>query len=156
MAHLPSDGPRDSLRAHLEGADGPLRKPKNDDAGRALRILVVDDLVDAAEGLAIYLALHGHQVRTAHDGLAAQTAAVAFTPHVILLDIGLPKLDGFRVAEQIRQQGLLQRVCLIAVTGHGRSDDREAARAAGFDHFLLKPVDPKHLLAILQTVAARK
>src|SRR4051794_8525039 len=116
MAHT-SDNPRQPQRAHDVRADGPSRNPRNDDSRRELRILVVDDFVDAADGLAIYLARHGHLVRTAHDGLAALTAAADFAPQVILLDIGLPKLDGYRVAGQIRQQVALQSVCLIAVTG---------------------------------------
>src|SRR5262245_59226529 len=154
MAHLPSDGPQDLLRAHDLRAEGPSREPRNDDATRALRILVVDDLVDAADGLAIYLTKHCHLVRTAHDGHAALTAAADFAPQVILLDIGLPRLDGYHVAEQIRQQMLLQSVCLIAVTGFGRPEDLQAAYDAGFDHFLLKPVDPTQLLAIVKSLVA--
>jgi DNA-binding response OmpR family regulator len=154
MAHLPSDGPQDPLRAHDVRAEGPSREPRNDDATRALRILVVDDLVDAADGLAIFLTKHGHMVRKAHDGHAALTAAADFAPQVILLDIGLPRLDGYRVAEQIRQQLSLQSVCLIAVTGFGRAEDMQAAYEAGFDHFLLKPADPTQLLAILQSLVA--
>jgi len=154
MAHLPSDGPPGSLRAHEERAEGPPGEPRNDDATRAFRILVVDDLVDAADGLAIFLTKHGHMVRTAHDGHAALTAAADFAPQVILLDIGLPKLDGYRVAEQIRQELHLQSVCLIAVTGFGRAEDMRSAYDAGFDHFLLKPVDPTQLLAILKSLVA--
>ena len=74
MDHRSSDGPPEPLRAHAARAEGPSLDPKNDDVRRALRILVVDDFVDAAEGLAIYLAKHGHVVRTAHDGLAAPFA----------------------------------------------------------------------------------
>jgi CheY-like chemotaxis protein len=149
MAHLPSDGPQDPPRAHEAPADSPARTAKNDDAGRALRILVVDDYVDAADSLAVYLRLHGHTVRTAHDGTTGIAVAREFCPHVILLDIGLPRLDGYRVAEQIRQHPTLQKVCLIAVTGFAREADERAARAAGFDHFLIKPVDPAQLLATL-------
>src|SRR5205823_1042376 len=137
MVHRPSDGPRELLRAHELRAEGPSQEPKNDGESRALRILVVDDCVDAADGLAIYLAKHGHLVRTAHDGLTALTAAADFAPQVILLDIGLPKLDGFRVAGQIRQQLPLQSACLIAVTGFGQPADMRAVYDAGFDHFLL-------------------
>jgi len=153
MAHRPSDGPRESLGAYKARAEGPSLGPKNDDVRRALRILVVDDFVDAADGLAIYLAKHGHLMRTAHDGHAALTAAAEFAPQVILLDIGLPKLDGFRVARQIRQQQSLQSACLIAVTGFGQPEDRRAAYDAGFDHFLVKPIDPTELLAILESLA---
>jgi two-component system CheB/CheR fusion protein len=123
-------------------------------ARRALRILVVDDLVDAAESLAIYLRMLGHTVRTAYDGFAALAAASQFGPQVILLDIGLPKLDGYRVAEQVRQQAELQSACLIAVSGFGQPADVEAARTAGFDHHFIKPVEPNLLLPILAGIAA--
>src|SRR6476659_8857750 len=113
-------------------AQGPSQEPKNDDVRRALRILVVDDFVDAADGLAIYLARHGHLLRKAHDGFAALTAAADFAPQVILLDIGLPRLGGYRVAGQFRQNLSLQSACLIAVTGFGRPEDRRAAYDAGF------------------------
>ena len=156
MADLPSDDRRDPLGAHDVRAESPSLDPKNDDARRALRILVVDDFVDAADGLAIYLAKHGHLVRTAHDGLAALTAAAEFAPQVILLDIGLPKLDGFRVAGQIRQQLSLQSACLIAVTGFGRPEDMRLAHEAGFDHFLVKPIDCTRLLAILKSLISAR
>jgi|SRR3954471_11814349 DNA-binding response OmpR family regulator len=148
----PSDRPDQPQCAHDMRAEGPSRKPRNDDSRRVLRILVVDDFVDAADGLAIYLAKHGHLVRTAHDGLAALTAAAEFAPQVILLDIGLPKLDGYRVAGQFRQQLSLQSACLIAVTGFGRPEDMRAAYDAGFNHFLVKPIDIAQLLAILNSL----
>jgi CheY-like chemotaxis protein len=148
----PSDIPDQPRCAHDMRAEDPSQKPKIDDSRRALRILVVDDFVDAADGLAIYLARHGHAVRTAHDGFAALAAAADFAPQVILLDIGLPKLDGYRVAGQIRQQVALQNACLIAVTGYGQAKDMRAAHDAGFDHFLLKPINPAELLAILESL----
>jgi CheY-like chemotaxis protein len=154
MVHRSSDGPHEPLRAHDTRAAGPSLDPRIDDARRALRILVVDDFVDAADGLAICLTKHGHLVRTANDGLAALAAAADFAPQVILLDIGLPKLDGYRVAGQIRQQLTLQSACLIAVTGHARAEDMDAAYHAGFDHFLVKPIDQRELLAILKPLVA--
>lgn len=123
---------------------------------RALRILVVDDLVDAAESLAIYLRIHGHLVRTAHNGLTALAEAAAFVPQVILLDIGLPQLDGCRVAEQIRHDSALQNACLIGISGHCQPEDARAALAAGMEYYLLKPVDSQALLGLLDTVAARQ
>ncbi len=104
--------------------------------------------------LAICLTKYGHLVRTAHDGLAALAAAAEFAPQVILLGIGLPKLDGFRVAGQIRQHLSLQSACLIAVTGFGRTDDQHAAYEAGFDHFLVKPIAHAQLLTILKALIA--
>lgn len=154
MAHHSSDDPPESLRAHDVRAETSPGEQRINDGRRALRILVVDDFVDAADGLAIYLTKHGHLVRTAHDGHAALAAAADFAPQVILLDIGLPKLDGYRVAGQIRQQVTLQSACLIAVTGYGRTEDMEAAYNAGFDHFLVKPIDHTDLLAILKALLA--
>src|SRR5262245_45582284 len=107
MLNSSSDAPSVELCAHRDHAEGKLPDQRNS-TRRALRILVVDDLVDAAESLAIYLRLHGHLVRTAHNGIAALAEAAALVPQVILLDVGLPKLDGYRVAEQIRRDPLLQ------------------------------------------------
>jgi PAS domain S-box-containing protein len=109
-------------------------------AAAPLRILVVDDNEDSANSLALFLQIMGHEVRTAHDGLAAVAEAEAFQPGVILLDIGLPKLNGYEAAQRIRAQ----RGCdalLIALTGWGQLEDRRRSKAAGFDHHLTKPVD---------------
>lgn len=141
-----------SMRAQGDHTTGPNQGPEGDGTRRALRILVVDDLTDAADSLAMLLTRHGHRVRTAYDGPAAITTAAEFAPHVILLDIALPKLDGYRVAVQLRQQ-TMQRPCLIAVTGLGQTDDVAAARAAGFDHHFLKPVNPGHLLSLLNSLS---
>lgn len=112
-------------------------------AGR--RVLVADDSRDSAESLGMLLELAGHEVRTVYDGQEALEAAVSFLPEVMLLDIGLPKLDGFEVAARLRQDRRLDRMLLVAVTGYGTDSDRDRARAAGFDHHLIKPVDPKVL-----------
>jgi len=155
MSNPPPSSPGESFGAQQRKAlNPPPADSRGNDARRALRILVVDDLVDAAESLAIYLRMVGHTVRTAYDGLAALAAASQFGPHVILLDIGLPKLDGYRVAEQIRQHAQLQSACLIAVSGYGQAADVEAARTAGFDHHCIKPVEPAALLAILHRATA--
>jgi CheY-like chemotaxis protein len=155
MSNPPPSSPGESFGAQQRKAlNPPPADSRGNDARRALRILVVDDLVDAAESLAIYLRMLGHTVRTAYDGLAALAAASQFGPHVILLDIGLPKLDGYRVAEQLRQHAELQSACLIAISGFGQAADVESARAAGFDHHFIKPVEPAVLLPILQRIAA--
>jgi two-component system, OmpR family, response regulator len=117
-----------------------------------LRILVVDDLVDAAESLAILLRMLGYHVRTAHDGFTALSTADEFLPQAILLDLAMPKLNGFGVAQKLRERGDTQLACLIAVSGYGQAADIESARAAGFDHHLLKPVSVGALQAILQTI----
>ena len=107
----------------------------------ALRVLVVDDNRDAATSLAMLLTLSGNETRTAYDGLAALQVAAAFAPDLVLLDIGLPKLNGFEVARKIREQPWGQKIMLVALTGWGRDEDREKSKEAGFDHHLVKPVD---------------
>ena len=112
-------------------------------AGRAggQRILIVDDNVDAAETMALLLQLNGHEVMFAQDGSAALALSSTFHPKVILLDIGLPGLDGYSVAQRLRKQPETRDVMLIAVTGYGQPEDRDRSKAAGFDYHLVKPVD---------------
>jgi CheY-like chemotaxis protein/anti-sigma regulatory factor (Ser/Thr protein kinase) len=109
------------------------------------RILVVDDNRDSAETLARLLALGGNTVRTAHDGMAALEAAAAFEPDAVLLDIGLPKLDGYEVARRLRAAPRPKLLVLLAVTGRCQEEDRALALAAGFDEHLVKPLDPEAL-----------
>jgi PAS domain S-box-containing protein len=118
-----------------------------------VRILIVDDNVDAAESLGMVLQAAGHEVWMAHDGETALTAALAHPPQMVLLDIGLPQLDGYEVARRLRQQAGLSNVVIVAVTGYGQGSDRELSRRAGFDHHLLKPVDTTSLQTILDAVA---
>ncbi|HEV8578343.1 MAG TPA: chemotaxis protein CheB [Thermoanaerobaculia bacterium] len=114
------------------------------------RVLVVDDNVDTAESLALLLRLKGHQVETAHDGPAALAKAHSFHPEVVLLDIGLPGLDGYQVASRLRRRRRTARALLVALTGYGQEEDQHLAREAGFDHHLTKPVD---LLVIHELLA---
>ncbi len=118
----------------------------------ALRILVVDDNRDAADSLAMLLRATGNDVRTAYDGLEAVQAASEFRPEVVLLDIGLPKIDGHEVAQRIRKEPWGRQMCLIAVTGWSDETDRARSRAAGFDHHLVKPLDTGHLAQLLGSV----
>ncbi len=129
--------------------------PKNGSAGAAgrLRILVVDDNVDSADSLALLLELGGHEVRTAHDGPRALEAARAFQPRVVLLDIGLPGMNGYEVARHLRELPEAGRALLIALTGYGQDDDRRKALDAGFDHHLVKPVDFDALRALINALA---
>jgi two-component system CheB/CheR fusion protein len=113
-----------------------------------MRILIVDDDRDSAESLAILLRFDGHEVLAMFQGAAAVTAVPTFEPHVLILDIGLPDIDGYEVARQVRSSGCAAR--LIAVTGYGNVEDVQRAREAGFDDHLVKPIDPlslSHLLA---------
>ncbi|MBC7852874.1 MAG: response regulator, partial [Pirellulaceae bacterium] len=118
-----------------------------------LRVLVVDDNKDAALTLGMLLRATGQDVRTAHDGLAALEAAVDFRPQVVLLDIGLPRMDGYEVAKKIRQQANFKDVTLVAMTGYGQESDRQLSREAGFDHHLVKPADFKQVQKILESVS---
>jgi PAS domain S-box-containing protein len=121
--------------------------------GPSLRVLVVDDSVDAAQGIAMLLKVTGHDVRTAYDGPTALEAALDFHPNVVLLDIGLPGLDGFEVAKRLRQQPLLCSAVLVALTGYGQNSDRQRSQEAGFDHYLVKPANFSKLQQILATVS---
>ncbi|HVE50155.1 MAG TPA: response regulator [Casimicrobiaceae bacterium] len=113
------------------------------------RILVADDNKDAAVALAMYLELQGHAVRTAHDGIEALEIAQAFRPDIALLDIGMPKLNGYDVARRMRGEPWGGNSTLIAVTGWGQEEDRQRAASAGFSHHLTKPVSEQTLLSLL-------
>ncbi|MFL6214182.1 MAG: PAS domain S-box protein [Blastocatellia bacterium] len=110
-------------------------------AAAPCRILVVDDNVDSAESIALLLELNGHQVRMAHDGPTALEVAGSFRPEVIVLDIGLPGMDGYEVARRLRNDSAIREALLIALTGYGQDEDRQQSLAAGFDHHLVKPID---------------
>jgi CheY-like chemotaxis protein len=119
------------------------------------RILLVDDNVDAARSLERLLRTDGHSVSVAYTGSAAVKTAGSYKPDVVLLDIGLPDMDGYEVAREIRSRSLGKDVVLIAVTGWGQPDDRQRAAKAGFNHHLTKPVEYaalSDLLAHLNTV----
>ncbi|MEO6565686.1 MAG: response regulator, partial [Casimicrobiaceae bacterium] len=128
------------------GADGVSSPPS------ALKILVVDDNRDSAETLASLLSLHGHDVRTSYEGATAVLEAAAFRPDVMVLDIGLPDLDGYGVCRQIRAQPWGQRIAVIALTGWGDSEAKSKGASAGFDGHLVKPVDEDTLLLTLADV----
>jgi PAS domain S-box-containing protein len=125
------------------------RSPDNGQTSSGCRILVVDDNIDSAESLGLWLRLVGHDVRLVHEGLAAVGAARAFQPEVIVLDIGLPDIDGYEVARRLRQEPGFREVLLIALTGYGQDEDRQRCHDAGFDEHLIKPVDPVSLEALL-------
>jgi signal transduction histidine kinase/PleD family two-component response regulator len=121
---------------------------------RPLRVLLVDDHKDSAESLATVLRLQGQEVNLAHDGPSALAAAQAFRPEVVLLDIGLPGMDGYQVAQRLRERTDFQEIMLIALTGYGQEEDRRRSLAAGFNYHLVKPVDHELLGQILRDHAA--
>jgi len=131
-------------------ADSLAHTPSSEDAKELFspgwRILVVDDNRDAAASLSILLQLFGHRTRVAHDGPQALTEAEAFQPDAILLDIGLPGLDGWQVARRIRATAWGRDTVLLALTGGDRALDRQQSRDAGFDAHLVKPVQAEALL----------
>lgn len=116
---------------------------------RPVRVLVVDDNRAAARSLTMLLRIWGYLVETAHDGPAALQVADQACPEVVLLDIGLPGIDGYQVARQLRQRPGMDRTLIVAVTGYGQEEDRHRAQQAGFDHHLIKPVDPSLLREFL-------
>ena len=113
------------------------------------RVLVVDDNADAAESLAMMLRIMGNEVHTAHDGLAAVAAAADMRPDLVLLDIGMPKLNGFDACRRIREQPWGRSPFIVAVTGWGQDEDKRRSSEAGFDHHLVKPIEPAALVRLL-------
>jgi CheY-like chemotaxis protein len=117
-----------------------------------LRILVVDDNRDAAILMGRLLGILGNDVRVVHDGFAALEAAEQFRPEAVLLDIGLPQMDGYETARLMREMPICKDITIIAVTGWGQEEDREKSRLAGFNHHVVKPADSSTLTALLATV----
>jgi PAS domain S-box-containing protein len=140
------------IRLPLAADQGPDGKPRTEEhqpgSGRR-RVLVVDDNRDAAASLAMMLSLAGHDTRTAQDGLEAVELAEAFRPDVMLLDIGMPKLNGYDACRRIREQPWGKGIVMVAVTGWGQEDDRCRSQDAGFDQHMVKPVDPAALEKLL-------
>lgn len=122
-------------------------------AGRH-RVLIVDDNDDSVESLAMLLAFFGHEVEKASDGESPMVAAERFAPDTILLDLGMPGMSGYEVCRAIRSQPWGVPMTLIALMGWGQIEDRECTREAGFDHHLVKPVEPAVLRELLSRTAA--
>lgn len=116
---------------------------------KRFRILVVDDNHDSALSLAMMLSIMGHETRTAHDGESAVESAESFLPDVILLDIGLPKLNGYEVAQRIREKPWGASMFLIAVTGWGQEEDHQRSSEVGMNVHMVKPVEPAALEQLL-------
>lgn len=121
-----------------------------------MRIVVIDDNADAAESLCVVLELEGHEVRTAADGVAGLALIDEFAPQAVILDIGLPRMNGYEVARRIRLAHRDAEILLIAVTGWGQQQDKQIASDAGFDHHFTKPVDPRELQRVLTERQSRQ
>lgn len=124
--------------------------PPDDAMPMTRRVLVADDNTDAAESLGEVLRLLGHDVRVAYDGQQALAMAAEFEPEVVLLDIGMPRMNGYETAEQMRAQPWATHAVLIALTGWGHDEDKRRASDAGFNHHFTKPVDPAELAHMLE------
>jgi PAS domain S-box-containing protein len=146
-----------TIRLPMAAEPPPSSAPENDSAegvkASGRRILVVDDNIDSAESLGLLLKVMGNEVRTAHDGQHAIDAAKDFRPEVILLDIGLPGMNGYEVARQMKRLPELKDAMLVAQTGWGQEEDRQRSAEAGFDAHLVKPVDQVALQGLLARVS---
>ncbi|MDQ3216161.1 MAG: response regulator, partial [Pseudomonadota bacterium] len=119
-------------------------------------VLIADDNEDAAASLAMLLGMMGNETRTAPDGLAALGIGAKFSPEIVLLDIGMPKLNGYDAARRIREQHWGAGVVLVALTGLGQDEDRRRSHEAGFDFHLVKPVEPVALEKLLSLVPSAR
>ena len=158
-----SDGPDtgSTFTVHLPAAETPLLSRENipvasEKNGEAIRVLLVDDNVDTLQGLEKLLTRSGYDVALAHDGSEALIQARQHLPRAIVLDIGLPGMDGFEVARKLRSDPCCIDALIIAVTGYGQSEDRQRALDAGFDHHLVKPVEIKELKNLLSHCLTRQ
>ena len=138
------------LPAVAEAANLPLRDSSK------LRVMVVDDNIDAADGLTMLLELSGHEIRTAYGGAQALDIAREFRPDIVFLDIGMPQMDGYEVAQRLRRDLKLDDTVVVAVTGWGTAEDKRKTQAAGFNHHLTKPVDQTELLQLIDETDSRQ
>jgi CheY-like chemotaxis protein/two-component sensor histidine kinase len=143
LVRLPALFPASESIAPLETAKQPVHTS---------RVLVVDDNMDAADMLVVMLQMFGHEVQATYSGQTALETAVAYQPDCVLLDIGLPDMNGYEVARHLRQQPQTKDVRLIAMTGYGQESDRQSTQEAGFDHHFVKPADPQKLQDLLATL----
>ncbi|HET7369721.1 MAG TPA: ATP-binding protein [Gammaproteobacteria bacterium] len=144
------------LKEHGPETDAPPARPRTAPApgGKKLKVLIVDDYVGAADSLAALLEAEGFDTRVAHDGAEGLKAAAEFKPAVALVDIGLPVMNGYKVARQLRETPGLASIRLIAVTGYGQDSDRQRATKAGFDKHVVKPFDPLAVAQVVRELAA--
>ncbi len=150
---VPAASPLRDAGSH-NGAAIPAETAVKPPAGKGRRLLLVDDNIDAVEALALFLSLYGHDVKTAHDPVSALRIVGEFDPEIAVIDIGLPVMDGYELIGRLRT-ALEGRACsFIALTGYGQDDDHRRSREAGFDRHLVKPVDPRQVLQIIDELHA--
>jgi CheY-like chemotaxis protein len=157
-AHSDGLGHGSEFVVHLPALDADPASPSGTATAAAAataraprRVLIVDDNVDAADSLAMLLRFSGHDVRVAYDGPTALLFAQAFAPQLVLLDIGMPQMDGYEVARRLRAEPAFEQTALVALTGWGQEDDRRRAQGAGFNFHLVKPVEPEMLQRLLDS-----
>jgi CheY-like chemotaxis protein len=130
-------------------SDPTSRRSRADAAGKRTAHLIVDDHRDSADSLALLLKRDGHEIQTAYDGLEAFEAAATFRPEVVVMDIGLPKLNGYDPARKIRTQRRGENIVSVALTGWGSEEDRDRTKAVGFNPHLVKPLNHAALTELL-------
>jgi CheY-like chemotaxis protein len=150
QGRVPESQPFDQHPARSATAGAPSKREAGASNERLARILVVDDNVDLARGLARLLEIRGHDVQVAHDGPTGLDKAKKSKPGVVLLDIGLPGMDGYQVAAHLRQEEAVKDATLIAISGYGQEEDLRLAKEAGFDHHLVKPIASAELFKLLE------
>jgi CheY-like chemotaxis protein len=133
----------------------PAVSAREPNSTKGSRILVVDDNRDAATSLAMLLKMNGSEIAMAHDGAEALTQAESFNPHIILLDIGLPKMNGYDTCRSIRKQPWGEKMMIVALTGWGQDEDRRKSSEAGFNGHMVKPVDHTELMKLLAEALPR-
>jgi two-component system CheB/CheR fusion protein len=148
--------PTGGADAYADAGRGEDRRSSGGEALVPRRILIVDDNADAARMLARLLQMGGHEVEVTYDGPSALELVRASQPDLVLLDIGLPGMDGYEVARQIRQRDELEGTLLVALTGYGQAEDRQRAFAVGFDEHLVKPVSPQDLEPLFGRVQPKR
>jgi CheY-like chemotaxis protein len=127
-------------------------RPRVGESTAKRRLLVVDDNRDAAESMSMLLEMWGHEVVYAYDGPSALETAQQWQPEAVFLDIGLPGMDGYEVAERLRELPQAKDAVLVAITGYGQDDDRRRSQRAGIDHHLVKPVAPDALRNLIDSL----
>ena len=150
-AEVPVPAAAPSAEVHEAADPSPAPEPASSEESAlgGSRVLVVDDSVDSAESLALFLSMSGCETRTAGDGVEAVKLAGEFRPRVILLDIGMPRMNGYEACQAIRAEPWGKEMAIVALTGWGQQEDRKRSAAAGFDRHLVKPVEPAVLTKLL-------